>query len=191
MNNRISLVSAILLILTIILVAADKAEYGNTTEQHETADKFSYSAPPEELENEVKYVYNVPLDDDLQLQIFDICNEYEVDKSLVFAMMYVESRYMVDKIGDNGNSYGLLQIQPRWWADTMRAAGATDLLNPIDNVKTCCAILTYLYDMYGDTTAVLQAYNTGKPNSSNGYAQKVYEAREGLEVRAYADGGCN
>ena len=191
MNSRLSMVSAILLAAClIILAAAPRPVDCNVIEQYAAAERFSHSESPVVTENETKYVYNIPIDDELQLQIYEICDEYGVDNSLIFAMMYVESRYIADKIGDNGNSYGLLQIQPRWWSATMDQVGATDLLNPIENVKTGCAIIQYLYSLYGDERSVLQAYNTGKPYTDNGYANKVYAARDRLEVRPYADGGC-
>lgn len=194
-SNKASFIAAVLLAAVLLILAAVPRPVENT----EIKEKYSYvenikaeasidviveSEPPIE-------VYNIPIDDELQLQIMEVCEMFGVDADLIFAIAYVESRYLSYKVGDNGNSYGLLQIQPRWWSATMEQVGATDLLNPIDNVKTGCAIIQYLYSLYGDERSVLQAYNTGKPYTNNGYAEKVFAAREGLEVRAYADGGCN
>ena len=97
-------------------------------------------------------------------------------------MISVESSFRPSVIGDGGNSFGLMQIQPRWWSETMEREGVTNLLDPLQNIRCGCAILRELKDKYGTEYRALQAYNTGRPNTNNGYAEKVYRHVGGLVI---------
>ena len=118
--------------------------------------------------------YEVPFNVDTQKEIRKICDEYEISYELILGMISVESTFKSDSIGDGGNSFGLLQIQPKWWSEIMKREGVTDLLNPLDNIRCGCAIVRELKNTYGSEYKALQAYNTGNPDSNNGYAEKVY-----------------
>ena len=43
-----------------------------------------------------------------------VAREHGVDARILLAMAYVESRYRPRAVGDGGQSFGILQIQPRW-----------------------------------------------------------------------------
>ena len=58
----------------------------------------------------------------------------------------------------------------------MEENGVTNLLDPLENVRCGCAILRELKDKYGTYYRALQAYNTGRPDTNNGYADRVYRA---------------
>ena len=64
----------------------------------------------------------------------------------------------------------------------MEREGITDLLDPLQNIRCGCAILQQLKKIYGTEYRALQAYNTGKPNTNNGYAEKVYQRVDALTV---------
>lgn len=128
---------------------------------------------------ETEYL-NIPFDCDMQDKIKTISSEYGIEYELVLAIIEVESNYTVDCIGDNGNSLGLMQIQPRWWGKVMSAIGTSDLLNGVENVETGCAILKCLYLQNNDTRKVLNAYNTGSFDTENGYSSRVLAAYERL-----------
>ncbi len=128
-------------------------------------------------------LYDVPLSDELQIQMQYICAEYGIEFKLLLAMMQVESDYCPDAVGDNGKSFGLLQIQPQWWQSYMDKLNCPDLLDPLQNVRVGCAILRYMYDSYTSTFDVLQGWNTGDPTSNNGYALRVFEAMDKLKER--------
>ena len=81
--------------------------------------------------------------------------------SIVIAMIERESRYNPNAIGDNGNSFGLMQIQPRWHTRRMEKLGCTDLFNPIQNVKVGIDYLAECFNRYGDIGKALTAYNSG------------------------------
>lgn len=133
--------------------------------------------PPLRVETESEdesIFYDVPFDLDTQKEIIEICSEYDIPYELVLGVMWVESGFNADAIGDGGNSFGLMQIQPRWWIHTMAREGINDLLDPLQNIRCGCAILRELKDKYGTEYRALQAYNTGNPDSNSGYADKVY-----------------
>ena len=126
--------------------------------------------------------YDVPFDLDTQTEIIKICSEYDISYELILGVISVESTFRPGAIGDGGNSFGLMQIQPRWWSNTMAREGVTDLLDPLQNIRCGCAILRYLKNTYGTEYRALQAYNTGRPDTNNGYADKVYRAIDALTI---------
>lgn len=106
-------------------------------------------------------IYNVNLSTEVQECIITECGKYNIPPEIVVAMIERESRFNANAIGDNGNSFGLMQIQPRWHNKRMEKLGCTDLLNPVQNVKVGIDYLGELYNRYGDIGKALTAYNTG------------------------------
>ena len=121
--------------------------------------------------------YPVPLDDDLQKHIARLCREHGISPEIVLAIIGTESRYSADVIGDNGNSYGLMQINQRWHTDRMARLGVDNLLNPYQNVKVGIDFLAELMDRY-DLDGALQYYNSGSPDGAPEYAYKVIRLSE-------------
>lgn len=116
---------------------------------------------PIETEPEVLF-YNVPLDEDLQLHIIEEATERGIDPAIIIAMAYRESRYKANAVGDNGRSYGLLQIQKKWHSKRMKRLGCTDLLDPYQNVTVGIDYLAEQIERYGGNVAKgLTAYNRG------------------------------
>lgn len=134
--------------------------------------------------------YDVPLEDDLQAYIYDLCKEYKVDMPIVLTMIFCESTYRSDVVGDRGNSYGLMQIQPRWHAARMEKLGVgsvEELLDPRKNVLVGIDFLAELVKLYGNIDTAMAVYNGG-PRASrdldNHYVKKIRKNLEGVEVRA-------
>lgn len=117
--------------------------------------------------------YNISLTQENQLLIKNIAENFNIDFELILAIIKTESDFQPDLIGDYGNSYGLMQIQPRYWSSFYNEYNCTDWFSIKDNVTVGCAILQYLYNSYSSTDKVLNAYNTGDPNYYNGYSDKV------------------
>lgn len=136
---------------------------------------------PEPVENEK--LYDVPLDKELQLHIIETCEAYDVDPAIVLAMIWRESRYHADSVGDGGNSLGLMQVQPYRHSGRMKRLGCEDLLDPYQNVVVGIDYLAESIDRYdGDIAKALVAYNAGHYNGTiTEYAQDVLEKAE--EVR--------
>lgn len=126
------------------------------------------------------YRVDIPLDAEVQDHIFAMCAERGIDPAVIFAMIYHESTYQADVIGDRGNSFGLMQIQPRWHQARMDKLGVTDLLDAVENVTVGIDYLDELIDYYGgDLTKALVAYNQGHYRGTvTAYATKVLNEAE-------------
>lgn len=123
--------------------------------------------------------YDVPLDEALQGHIFALCEDYGIDPSIIIAMIKKESTFKSDAIGDNGNSFGLMQIQQRFHQERMDRLGCTDLLDPYQNVMVGIDLLGELIDMDRGLEWALMAYN-------GGYAYANKKVSEGV-LSAYAE----
>lgn len=123
--------------------------------------------------------YDVPLSADEQAGIQDICIMYGIDMRLVLAIAQKESGFDEAAVGDKEQSLGMYQIQPRYWSHVY--GSELDLLNKYDATIACCEVLSYLYEKYGSTERVLNAYNTGNPDKYNGYSASILKIRE--EIR--------
>lgn len=127
-------------------------------------------APEPEIVPEVVY-FDVPLDEGLQDHIFAVCEEYEIEPELIISMIYRESTYNIEAIGDSGRSLGLMQIQPRWHKDRMNKLGCDDLLDPYQNVMVGTDLMSELLNQRGSVEWALMAYNGGPS-----YANKMVKA---------------
>lgn len=155
--------------------------------------KYAEAEEVREIEEKLKeepdtLYFDVPLDRDLQDHIFKLCEEADIDPAIVIAMIEKESGYTADILGDNGNSYGLMQIQPRWHYDRMERLECYDLLDPYQNVTVGIDFLAELKRSDKSIEWVLMAYNGGPAYAnrkiSNGeisdYARLVLECSENL-----------
>lgn len=118
--------------------------------------------------------YNVNLPEYIQDVIFAECKKYGIPPSIIIAMIERESQFDRYAIGDDGRSFGLMQIQPKEHIDRMIKMGYTDLFEPIQNVKVGIAILGDLKNQHNDIGWALTAYNSGS-GGLNAYAMAVIE----------------
>jgi hypothetical protein len=141
--------------------------------------------------------FDIPLEKSLQDYILELCYEKYIDPELIFAMISVESSYKADTIGDNGNSFGLMQIQPRWHQKRMDKLGCDDLLDPYQNVTVGIDYFTEMLEEGGTIKWALLAYNGG-PSYANrmtdagetsAYVTKVYDRMNALKEQRYEDRG--
>lgn len=88
------------------------------------------------------------------------------------AMIEKETNF-INMVGDNGNAEGYLQIWSYWHHDKMEEIGAMDLMNPVDNFRVGCYIMSMLLDKHTPYDA-LSVYNTGSVGYSE-YAERVSE----------------
>lgn len=137
----------------------------------------SRSEEPTEVLETIQ-LFDIPLEDDLQTYIFEQAEERDVDPAIVIAIIKRESNFDILAVGDEGNSLGLMQIQPKWSVDRMKELECDNLLDPYQNVKVGIDILADLMEEEEALEWVLMAYNGG-----NSYADRL--AREG-RVSEYA-----
>lgn len=128
-----------------------------------------------ELPDEISwYIEDIPLTYQEQGHLWNACQEFGVDHSLMLALIEQETNFR-NVTGDGGDSIGYCQIQPKWWSWLMEEIGAVDLTDPQDNFRTGCAIMAHLLERYGTTKDALSAYNSGRPGSTV-YAASVLSA---------------
>ena len=118
---------------------------------------------------------DVPLDGETQALLHAACEEAGITYELALAVIRKETEFQ-NVMGDNGNSYGYMQIQPRWHEDRMERLGVTDLTDPYSNFRVGCDFLAELLSKYTLEEA-LTAYNSGKPGKSE-YAASVMNYME-------------
>jgi soluble lytic murein transglycosylase-like protein len=136
--------------------------------------------------------YSIELDADIQRYITTESEAKEIDPALVMAIIQIESNCDPDKLGDNGNSVGLMQIQPIWHLDRIAALGVDDLRDPYQNIDLGIDYLAELYATGHDTAWVLMAYNGGQAYAgqmaaqgvTSNYAQQVMTLAEELTESA-------
>ena len=113
---------------------------------------------------------DVPLDGETQAFLRSACEEAGITYELALAVIRQETEFR-NVVGDNGDSIGYMQIQPRWHKDRMERLGVTDLTDPYSNFRVGCDFLAELLSKYTLEEA-LTAYNSGKPGKSE-YATSV------------------
>lgn len=149
----------------------------------EPSQNMNCIAEPEPEGNHLDKYSDVPLSEDIISHVVSLCDDYDIDPDIIFAMIWRESRYVPDNIGDNGRSFGLMQIQKRFHSDRMKILGCNDLLDPYQNVEVG---INYLAEMIGWGNGLewaLTAYNRGwsganKSNGKSGYADDVFAMAE-------------
>lgn len=113
---------------------------------------------------------DIPLEPEMQALLYDACGETGVDYELALAVVRKETGYR-NLIGDGGESFGYMQVQPRWHCDRMERLGVTDLMDPLSNFRVGCDYLAELLEKY-ELEAALTCYNTGSPGHTE-YADIV------------------
>lgn len=124
--------------------------------------------------NDVEFV---PLDCDLDVEtqefVFHLCEAYQIDWTLVMAMMKHESSYKSD-IVSRTNDYGLMQINEcnhEWLAETL---DIKDFLDKEQNIRAGVFVLRKLFEEYTEPGLVLMAYNMGNNSAENLWKKGIY-----------------
>lgn len=105
--------------------------------------------------------------------IDDIAVRSGVDPNIVKAIIMEESGGNPNAVGDGGESIGLMQIQPKHHQKRMEELGIVSLFDPQENVILGCAILSDLYDKYGNYEDALSVYNSGNTVDGRDYAERI------------------
>lgn len=135
----------------------------------------------QETINEIVYApiwEDIPLDAELQHYIADVCEERHIDTAVVLAVIWKESTYTVDAIGDNGRAQGLMQVQARWHGARMEELGCDDMLDPFENVTVGIDFLDEMIDKGYGVEWALTAYNGGEV--------RAHKYRDAGEISSYA-----
>lgn len=166
---------------------AEQAELA-AQEEKAVADKIAavktvVESEPEEQPEQVQKRWDIPLDAELQKYIVEQSEAHGIQPEIIVAMCFRESTYNANKIGDNGQAFGLMQIWPRWHYQRMLKLDSTNLLDPYQNVTVGIDYLAELLEKYGDIGKALTAYNQGSYKGTvTQYAKAVMETAEGLVI---------
>jgi hypothetical protein len=114
--------------------------------------------------DEVKFIpiSEINLDAEMQEWIWNYCNDKNISPALVMAIIERESSCNSACIGDNGNSFGYMQIYKKWHTDRMEKLGVTNLLDGKQNIMVGVDYLLELFQENPEATWVLNAYNGGR-----------------------------
>lgn len=130
---------------------------------------------------------SMPLTTDLQQHINKLASENGIDRCIIYAMIKHESGYKADAIGDNGNSIGLMQVQPRYHKARMARLGVTDLVDPYQNVLVGIDYLAEMLERYeGSIAKALTAYNCGIGGAEKYFSQGIDANTYTKKILAYA-----
>lgn len=116
------------------------------------------------------YREDIPLEYELQEALYTACTETGIRYELALAVVKKETDFR-NVVGDGGESYGYMQVQPKWHSERMGRLGVDDLMDPAGNFLVGCDYLAELLEKY-DLPEALTAYNTGSPGR-NQYADDV------------------
>ena len=149
------------------------------------------ASEPESHEPPGRTYFDVPLEEELQDYIFDICEEYGVDSELIVSMIFHESNFDSAVIGENdsGYSYGLMQIMPRWNYERMDRLECQDLLDPYQNVLVGTDLIAEYIEKGRGVEWALMAYNGG-PSYANRKASEGAVSAYVTRIMDYANGLC-
>lgn len=121
----------------------------------------------EEQEEEQFAPWDIPLDEDLQTYIHDLCEEYNMSYALIVALIDTESDFDTDAVSTTGD-YGLMQI------NEINHKDGYDYTNAYDNVKHGIKALHKLCVKYEEAELALMAYNMGEAGAAAAWNKGVY-----------------
>lgn len=113
------------------------------------------------------------LDKATQQFTFYLCKGYDIDWTLVMALMQKESSFRSDIISPT-EDYGLMQINKmnhEWLTDTI---GVTDYLDKEQNIRAGVFVLRKLFEEYTDPNLVLMAYNMSADGAETLWNKGIY-----------------
>lgn len=116
---------------------------------------------------------NIPLTCEEQNLLRDACNKFGVPYALALGLIEKETGFK-NIIGDDGASFGYMQVAEKWHRDGMERLGVTNLLDPNGNFQVGLDYLSELYQKNGNWDIAITVYNNGhNPGYVSDYAKEV------------------
>lgn len=132
--------------------------------------------------------FDVPLEQDLQNYVFDLCKKNAISPLLIFAIIEQESNYNPNALNASEDCFGLMQIHEC----NFTTYNLDEPYNAFENVRVGITILSELLDKYEDVNKALMAYNCGeygakrlwkKGITSNSYSRSVLDKQNEIGQR--------
>lgn len=120
---------------------------------------------------------DIPLSEDLQIDIQEICREADVCYELVLAIIEHESRFIPDVVSKSGRCKGLMQIDTNFHE-------CADPFDPIENVRAGVKYLADLFEEHKDIGLVLDLYGGHSDAFWNHAHGTCSEMSQGIMIRA-------
>jgi len=131
--------------------------------------------------------YPVPLEDELQRYIGQVCQDYGVPAELVLAVIDSESDFQAGEIGDSGASYGLMQVMASEHTERCVRLNCYNLLDPRQNIRAGVDFLAALFATYGNWEQALSFYHGESGELPSVYADTVLARAEVLAESAVVE----
>lgn len=132
--------------------------------------------------------YPVPLEPKLQKHIISVSEAYNVDPTIIFAIIEKESQYDERAVGDSGGSFGLMQINAQSHPDRMEKLCVSNLMCPYCNVIVGIDYFAECLAVYEDVHMALIRFNAGQTNANAGwFSVGRYQSDYSREVMAIAE----
>lgn len=129
---------------------------------------------PKEQEPEFIAYDDVPLSEDEQIHMQEICKELNVSYEFCLAIMESESTFKADAVGDGGESIGYFQINQANWKRMDEDYGL-DVTDSMDNIECGVRMIWELFEKYGDDPyLVIMCYKCGERRGQDLYRQGIY-----------------
>lgn len=114
---------------------------------------------------------------DYQELVGQYANQYELDESFVYAVIFCESGFR-ETIVSHAGAVGLMQVTPTtgdWIKGHLNIETEIDLTNPETNIALGCWYLKWLYEKFDHNWATaLAGYNAGQGNVEKWLADELY-----------------
>lgn len=142
----------------------------------------------EQKKTSSKLYPSCPLSSDLQKHIDDKCKKYNISTNVVIALIQTESSFNVNTMGDQGKSYGLMQIQKRYQTKRMKKLNVSNLLNAYENTSVGIDYLSEIYkSCNGNWHKSLMVYNGGWNYAKRNINRGVYSTSYSRKVMNRAE----
>ena len=145
---------------------------------------------------ETRAYWDVPLDEQLQDYIRELCDKYSIQEELILAIIETESSFRPNLVSGT-DDYGYMQINKVNHEWLREAFGITDFLDPYQNILCGVHIIAgHLDKTDGDITKALMRYNNGATGASRlwekgiistKYTDKVTSAYERYQEKSHPD----
>lgn len=114
----------------------------------------------------------------VQVYLWELCKEKNLNYYLVVALIERESHYKYDCLGDRGNSFGYMQIYQKYHIDRMEKEQVADLMDPYGNLRVGTTFLQELYNDHGSDgdNCVLMVYNMGAGGANKCWKEGIYSS---------------
>ena len=160
-----------------VVIEDDKVVYGTADGRVFDAEvNWIASDAPEEF-----VPLDVPMSDDLQEFVYDLCYAYDINWKLVIALIEQESEFEANAVSST-EDYGLMQINKsnhEWLSQTLCV---TDFLDAKQNIRAGVFVLRKLFEKYDSTSKVLMAYNMGEGTAQNLWDAGITQSKYSQEV---------